>query len=114
MKKTGLVGGLGEDVWIQVFECLEINDFLKLKAVSKDLKALADSYTEIYERECLRIFSSDLNLFRYVFLLGSALSGAEFSARARINRVASICKSLPRRKRQSTTRLRFPRRLVWE
>lgn len=65
MEKTGLINGVREDVWCQVFEYLDIKDFLKLRIVCSHLKNAADSYTEIYERECLRIFSSDLSLFRY-------------------------------------------------
>jgi hypothetical protein len=67
MKKTGLISEVVEDVWTVIFEYLEINDFLKLRVVSKHFKNSTDSYTQIYERECLRIFSSDLSLFRYVY-----------------------------------------------
>jgi len=67
MKKAGLVNEVTNEVWTVIFEYLEIKDFLKLGAVSKHLKNSTESYTQIYERECLRIFSSDLTLFRYIY-----------------------------------------------
>jgi len=54
-----------EILWMQVFKYLTLKDFTRLRLVCKKLKEHADNFPDIYESECLRIFSSDLNLFQY-------------------------------------------------
>ncbi len=57
------ISKMPEILWCQVFKYCEIKDFVKLRAVCRDLKRHADVYTDIYERECLRLFTSGLQLF---------------------------------------------------
>ena len=64
MKKNSSIIRVPEILWYQVFKYLGIKDFVVIRAVCKDLKKHSDNHTEIYERECLRIFTSDLELFR--------------------------------------------------
>ncbi len=55
-----------EVLWCQIFKYCELRDFVVLRLVSVRLKSRADNYTDIFERECLRLFTTDLPLFRYV------------------------------------------------
>ncbi len=52
-----------EILWYQVFKCFGIHEFVKLRLVNRKLSDYANHYAEIYERECLRIFTSNLPLF---------------------------------------------------
>ncbi len=54
---------LPEILWYQIFKCFGIHEFVALRLVNKKLMEYANHYAEIYERECLRIFTSDLQLF---------------------------------------------------
>ncbi len=56
---------LPEILWFQTFKCLTLGDFAKLRLVSKKFLALTDHFDEIYETECLRIYTSPLSLFEY-------------------------------------------------
>ena len=56
---------LPEILWFQIFKHLEIHEFVKLRLVSKKVQKYVNGYIAIYERECLRIFTSDLELFGY-------------------------------------------------
>jgi len=56
---------LPEILWIQVFKYITIKDFVNLKAVCKRLKEYTDRYPEIYQRECIRLYSSDSFFFYY-------------------------------------------------
>lgn len=58
------IAKIPEILWIQVFKYCDIRDFLKLRLISKVHKEFADKYADIYERECLRLYTSDLQLFR--------------------------------------------------
>lgn len=64
MKKDSSITRMPEILWCQVFKYLGIKDFVTLRVVCKELKKHSDSYTDIYERESLRIFTSDLELFK--------------------------------------------------
>ena len=54
-----------EIMWFQVFKYFSIQEFVTMRQVNKELKECADNYADIYERECIRIFTSDLQLFEY-------------------------------------------------
>ena len=58
---------LPEILWIQIFKYLFIEDFNAIRLSCRRLKLYTDHYPDIYERECLRLFSSELNLFRYSY-----------------------------------------------
>jgi len=64
MKKENAIGRVPEILWYQIFKYFEIKDFIMMRAVCKKLKKNSDTYTGIYEQECLRIFTSGLELFR--------------------------------------------------
>lgn len=55
-----------EVLWIKAFKYLTIQDFLSTRLVSRTLKTYADSCPEIYERECVTRFTSDMAAFEYV------------------------------------------------
>jgi len=60
---------LPEILWIQIFKYLFITDFHTLLAVCRKLQQYAANYPQIYERECIRLFSSALTLFEYFLIL---------------------------------------------
>lgn len=64
MKRENSISKMPEILWYQIFKYLEIRDFITMRVVCKELKKNSDMYTGIYEQECLRIFTSDLQLFR--------------------------------------------------
>ena len=59
-------------LWFQIFKCCDIKTFLSLRLVARKLKENTDNYTDIYETECLRLFTSDLAMYRYVAHLNVA------------------------------------------
>lgn len=54
---------LPEVLWFQVFKYLSIREFVELRLISKTLNEYIGNYADIYESECVRIFTSNLNLF---------------------------------------------------
>ena len=52
-----------EIIWYQIFKSLEIKEFIGLRLVSHRFKEFVNHFLSIYERECLRIFTSDLEDF---------------------------------------------------
>lgn len=52
-----------EIMWHQIFKNLTIHDFVNLRLVSHKLREYVNRFMEIYKRECVRIFTSDLDLF---------------------------------------------------
>lgn len=64
MENDSAITRMPQILWYQVFKYLDIKIFVVLRAVCRKLKLNSDSYTEIYQRECLRIFTSDLELFK--------------------------------------------------
>ena len=62
--RRDVLSKLPEVLWILIFKFCNIKDFSNLRQVSKKLKLHADNYPDIYERECLRLFTTDLVLFR--------------------------------------------------
>jgi hypothetical protein len=65
MLSSPAIAQVPEILWFQVFKYVDIRDFVQLKAVSQKMAALTEHYAEIYERECLRIFASPLELYMY-------------------------------------------------
>ena len=65
MLSTSSLAKVPEILWFQVFKYCEISDFVQLQKVCRRLTEHATHYTEIYERECLRIFTSGLELYEY-------------------------------------------------
>lgn len=63
MQSTKMVSKIPYNLWCQVFKYCTIKEFVALRETSKCLQKYADNYTDIYRRECLRIFVSDLQLF---------------------------------------------------
>ena len=51
---------------------LEIYDIAKLSSTWRKYNSALKNYYEIYRRECIRIFSSDLNLFESLFQAGDS------------------------------------------
>jgi len=39
---------------------------MKLKVICKRLKTYTDNYPNIFERECIRLYSSNLSLYEYI------------------------------------------------
>jgi len=72
MHNNSGVSKLPEVLWYKVFKFGTIKEFVRFRCVCKEFKAIADPYTDIYERECLRIFTSNLRLFTYYFHIFSA------------------------------------------
>lgn len=68
MLKTTSAITIPEVIWSQVFKYLEIKTFLQLQAVCKKMKEYTSNHTEIFERETIRIYTSDLQLFAQVSL----------------------------------------------
>jgi len=62
---SNTIRGMPEIMWFQVFKHLTIHEFVGLRLVSKKLREYVNNYTAIYKRECLRIFTTDLELFGY-------------------------------------------------
>lgn len=60
-----LLNRIPEILWYQVFKNLTILDFVRLRLVSQKLKVFVSHYVAIYERECLRIFTSNLDFYSY-------------------------------------------------
>lgn len=57
------LNAMPEIMWHQIFKDLSIQDFVKLRLVSHKFKEYVTHFMDIYKRECLRIFTSDLELF---------------------------------------------------
>ncbi len=57
------VTGLPEIIWCQVFKYFQIDTFLAVQRVCKKFKEHTDNYADIYERECLNTYTSNLRLF---------------------------------------------------
>jgi hypothetical protein len=65
MHNNSEVSKLPEVLWHEIFKFETIKEFVTFRCVCKRFKGIADLYTDIYERECLRIFTSNLRLFTY-------------------------------------------------
>lgn len=65
MRASTSISKVPEVIWYQVFKYCGIKDFVNLRLVCRSLKKPADLYTDIYEKECLRLFTSGLPLFEY-------------------------------------------------
>ena len=52
-----------EIVWHQVFKFLDVKAFVQLQSVCRTLNAYARPFSDVYESECLRLYTSDLSLF---------------------------------------------------
>ena len=65
MQSDRSISKMPEILWYQVFKYCGIKDFVNVRAVCKSLKKYADIYADIYEKECLRIFTSNLQLYEY-------------------------------------------------
>ena len=64
MKSTSAaIKRVPEIIWYQVFKYFEIHEYVRLRLVSKKMLEYANHYAEIYEKECVRIFISELSLF---------------------------------------------------
>eukprot|EP00826_Nyctotherus_ovalis_P040843 TRINITY_DN4059_c0_g1_i12.p1 TRINITY_DN4059_c0_g1~~TRINITY_DN4059_c0_g1_i12.p1 ORF type:complete len:346 (-),score=28.18 TRINITY_DN4059_c0_g1_i12:535-1572(-) len=57
-----------EILWYQIFKNLTIKEFVKLRLISHKFQEYVNHFLGIYERECLRIFTSDLEVFGYSHL----------------------------------------------
>jgi len=64
MRKDIPISKLPEVLWHQIFKYLDIKSFISIKSLCKTTKAYVDTHKEIYERECIRLFTSGLELFR--------------------------------------------------
>ncbi len=58
------ISKMPEILWIQIFKYCDIRDFISTRASCKKMQTYADAYPDIYERECLRLFTSPLSLFQ--------------------------------------------------
>ncbi len=58
------MASMPEILWCQTFKCMTLSEVSRLRLVSRKFRDFVDHFGDIFETECVRVYTSSLKLFQ--------------------------------------------------